>query len=125
MAMNLRMNMDNHMSHVLFTLSIAFSSPSPPRDKKLFDMISLKQTAEDPHEIKQDFRQLAHASENTIALDEIDQINKESRKNTFPVFYFDCFRDEVDQIFSNTGMDEVKIWEKKLSYYDSEIFIVR
>ena len=88
-------------------------------------MISLKQTAEDPHEIKQDFRQLAHASENTIALDEIDQINKESRKNTFPVFYFDCFRDEVDQIFSNTGMDEVKIWEKKLSYYDSEIFIVR
>ena len=119
------MNMDNHMSHVLFTLSIAFSSPSPPRDKKLFDMISLKQTVEDPHEIKQDFRRLAHASENTIALDEIDQINKESRKNTFPVFYFDCFRDEVDQIFSNTGMDEVKIWEKKLSYYDSEIFIVR
>ena len=78
MAMNLRMNMDNHMSHVLFTLSIAFSSPSPPRDKKLFDMISLKQTAEDPHEIKQDFRQLAHASENTIALDEIYQENKDS-----------------------------------------------
>ena len=96
------------MSHVLFTLSIASSSPSPPRD-----MISLKQTVEDPHEIKQDFRQLAHASENTIAFDEIDQIDKESRKNTFPVFYFDCFRDEVDQIFSNTGMDEVKIWKKK------------
>ena len=52
---------------------------------------------------------------NTIALDEIDKIDKASRKNIFPDFYFDCSRDEVDQIFSNTGMDEVKIWEKKLS----------
>ena len=72
-------------------------------------MISLKQTVEDPRKIKQYFRQLAHAIENTIALDEIDQ----AEKNIFPDFYFDCSRDEVDQIFSNTGMDEVKIWEKK------------
>ena len=59
-----------------------------PRDKKLFDMISLKQTVEDLHEIKRYFRQLAHARENTIALDEIDKIDKASRKKYIPWFLF-------------------------------------
>ena len=72
------MNMDNHMSHFLFTLSLAFSIPPPSCDTQLLDMISLKQTVEDLHEIKQYFRQLAFASENTIALDEIYQENNDS-----------------------------------------------
>ena len=64
--------MDIGQSHV--TYSIYFES-------RLFiyrDLITLKQTVEDPGKIEQYFRQLAHASENTIALDDIYQEKKDS-----------------------------------------------